>query len=119
VVEAGVVEDLEDGAAGSGLGVGGGVDEAADAGVEDGAGAHGAGFEGGVEVAGVEAVVAERLTGGAEGYDLGVGCGVGIGDDAVLTAGENDPVADEDGSYGDFAASFGGAGFGDGLVEEV
>ena len=57
VVELGMVEDGEDGTAGSGFGVGGGVDEAGDAGVEDGSGAHGAGFEGGVEGAVFEAVV--------------------------------------------------------------
>ena len=57
MVELGVVHDGEDGAAGSGFGVGGGVDEAGEAGVEDGSGAHGAGFEGGVESAVFEAVI--------------------------------------------------------------
>ena len=76
VVELGVVHDGEDGTAGSGFGVGGGVDEAGDAGVEDGSGAHGAGFERGVEGAVFEAVVFEGEAGFAEGDDLGVGGGV-------------------------------------------
>jgi len=57
VVELRVVHDGEDRTAGSGFGVGGGVDEAGDAGVEDGSGTHGAGFEGGVEGAVFEAVI--------------------------------------------------------------
>ena len=57
VVELGVVHDGEDAAAGSGFGVGGGVDEAGDAGVKDRSSAHGTGFERDVEGAVFEAIV--------------------------------------------------------------
>src|ERR1700750_3223444 len=49
VVELWMVYDSENAAAGSGLGIVGGVDESCNAPVQDGAGAHGAGFERDVE----------------------------------------------------------------------
>jgi len=121
VVKLRVVDDGEYGAAGAGLGVGRGVDEACDAGVEDGAGAHGAGFEGDVEGAagGVlrQAVVGEVARGLAQGDDLGVGGGVVVAEDAVLAAGDDLVLVDDDRADGDLAGEFGGAGFGDGGVE--
>ncbi len=121
VVELGVVHDAEDGAAGTGLGVGRGVDEAGDAGVEDGSGAHGAGFEGDVEgaafVAVDQAIVFEGAAGVAESDDLGVGGGVVVAEDAVLAAGDDLAAMDDDGADGDFAGGFGGTGFVDGGAE--
>ena len=117
MVECGVVEDGEGGTAGSGLGVEGGVDEAGEACVDDGSGAHGAGLERGVEGAVFEAVVAEVQAGFAEGYDFGVGGGVVVAEDAVLASADDDVVVDDDCAYGDFAAGFGGLGFGDGGSE--
>ena len=104
VVESGVVDDGEDGSAGAGFGVGGGVDEARDAGVEDGSGAHGAGLEGAVEGGAFEAVVVEREAGGAEGDDFGVGGGVRGGDDGVVTAAYDFAVEGEDCADGDLPA---------------
>ena len=102
-----MVHDAEDRAAGAGLGVGRGVDEAGDARVEDGAGAHGAGLERDVEgAAGVllrEAVVGEVARGVAEGDDLGVGGGVVVAQDAVLAAGDDLVLIDDDGADGDLA----------------
>ena len=112
-----MVHDGEDGAAGSGFGVGRGVDEAGDAGVEDGSGAHGAGLEGGVEGAVFEAIVVEGEAGFAEGYDLGVGGGVGVAEDSVLASADDFVFVDDDCAYGDFAVGFGGLGFGDGGAE--
>ena len=89
VVERGVVHDGEDAAAGPGLGVGSGVDQARDAGVQDGAGAHGAGLERAEERAVEQAVVGECDAGGAEGDDLGVGGGVVVAQNAVVGAGED------------------------------
>ena len=119
VIQLGMVHDGEDAAAGSGLGVGGGVDEATDAGVEDGSGAHGTGFEGDVEGAVVEAVVAEVKASLAEGYDLGMGGGVVVAEDPVLAAGDDLVVVDDDCTHGNFAFHLGGAGFGDGGAEVV
>ena len=119
MVELRVVHDAEDAAAGSGFGVVGGVDEAGDAGVEDGSGAHGAGFEGDVEGAAGEPVVRERKAGLTEGYDLGVGRGVAVTEDSVLAAADDLVVIDDDGTYGDFAFQFGGAGFGDGEAHHL
>ena len=119
VVEPGVGHDGEHAAAGSGFGVGCGVDEAADARVEDGSGAHGAGFEGDVEGAVVEAVVFECEAGGAEGYDFGVGGGVAVAEDAVLASAYDLIFVDDDCAYGNFACGFGGVGFGDGELHEI
>jgi hypothetical protein len=119
VVELGVVHDGEDGAAGAGFGVGGGVDEAGYAGVENCSGAHGAGFQGGVEGAVFEAIVVEGAASFAESDDLGVGGGVGVAEDSVLTAADDFVFVDYDRAYGDFAVGFGGLGFGDGGAEVV
>ncbi len=119
MIELGVIEDGEDGAAGSGFGVGGGVDEAGDAGVEDGSGAHGAGFECGVESAVFEPVVFERQAGFAEGYDLSVGGGVAVAEDTVLATADDFVFVDDDCAYGDFAVGFGGLSFGDCGAEVV
>lgn len=114
-----MVHDAKDTAAGSGFGVGGGVDQAGDAGVEDGSGAHGAGFEGDVEDAVVEAVVGEVSTGFAESDDFGVGGGIRVTEDSVLTAADDLILVDDDGSYGDLAGGFCSGGFGDGGAEVV
>jgi hypothetical protein len=118
VVEAGMVEDLEDGTGCAGLGIGGSANEAAEAGVDHGAGAHGAGFEGDIEAAVEEAVVADGGGGGAEGDHLGVGGGVAVAEDAILAAREDFAVADDDGADGDFAGVGGGAGFSEGLAHK-
>jgi len=90
--------------------------------VEDGAGAHGAGFEGDVEGAAfvvfvAEAIVFQGAAGLAEGYDLGVGGGVVIAEDAVLAADDDLAAMDDDCADGDFSPALGGAGFGDGGLE--
>ena len=102
-----MIHDGEHAAAGSGFGVGGGVDEATDARVEDGSGAHGAGFEGDVEGAVCEAIVPEMKAGLAEGDDLGVGGGVAVAKDSVLAAGDDLISVNDDCADGDFAVGFG------------
>jgi hypothetical protein len=125
VVELGVVHDGEDGAAGTGFGVGGGVDEALDTGVEDGSCAHGAGFEGDVEgtaffaVAGGEAVVLQGLASLAEGDYFCVGGGIVVAEDAVVAAGYDRVLIDDDGSDGDLACGFGGLSLGYGVLHRV
>ena len=105
-------------AAGAGFGVGGGVDEAGDAGVEDRSGAHGAGFEGDVEGAVFEAVVVEVEAGLAEGDDLGVGSGIVVAEDSVLAAADDLVLMDDDGAYRDLAICLGVVGFCDCFAEE-
>ena len=117
MVQCWVIEDAQDRAAGSGFGIGGSVDEAGEAGVENGSGTHGTGFEGGVKSAVFEAVVFEGEAGFAEGYDFGVGGGVGVAEDSVLASADDLVVVDDDCAYGDFAVGFGGLGFGDGGAE--
>ena len=78
VVELRVVEHREHRAAGAGLGIGGGEDQAVEAGVNHGSGAHGAGFERDVERAAREPIVAERRGRRAQGDDFRVGCGIDI-----------------------------------------
>lgn len=113
-----MVEDAEDRTACAGLGVGCGVDKAADTGVEDGTGAHGTWLEGDVEGAAPvfvflidQAIVAEGARGVAESDDLCVGGGVVIAQNTVLTAGEDLAVEGDDGADGDFAIMLGCAGF--------
>jgi hypothetical protein len=117
VVELGVVHDGEDRTAGSGFGIGGGVDEAREARVEDGSGAHGTGFEGGVEGAVFEAVVSEDAAGFAKGDDLGVGGGIAVAEDPVLASTDNFVFVDDDCAYRDFAIGFGVVCFGDGSAQ--
>jgi hypothetical protein len=119
MVELGVVHDGEDTTAGSGFGIGCGIDEARDAGVEDGSGAHGAGFEGGVEGAVFEAVVFEEEAGFAEGDHFGVGGRVGVAEDSVLASAYDFVFVDDNCAYGDFAVGFGALGFGYGDAEVV
>src|SRR5882724_7684874 len=114
-----MVHDREDRATSAGFGVGGGVDEATDAGVEDGSGAHGAGLEGGVEGAVFEAVVVERAAGFAEGYELGVCGGVAVAEDSVLASADDFVFVDYDCAYRDLAVGLGGLGFGYGGSEVV
>jgi hypothetical protein len=111
MVERGMVHDGEHGAAGAGLGVARGEDEARDARMEDGSGAHGAGLEGAEERAAEQAIVVECEASSAEGYDFRVGGGV-VGTEDLIVADAEDFArgGDDDGADGDFAGSFGGAG---------
>jgi hypothetical protein len=85
--------------------------------VEDGSGAHGARLESGVESAVFEAIVGEGEAGFAEGYDLGVGGGIGVSEDSVLASADDFVFVDDDGADWDFAVGFGGVGFGYGGAE--
>ena len=111
VIELFVVEDLHHGFDGTGLGVVGTVNEAADARVGYGAGTHGARFDGDVEIAITEAVIAERVSGFAEGDNFGVGGGVGVGDRAIAATGNDLAFADDDGADGNFGESCGALSF--------
>ena len=122
VVELRVIEDGENGAAGTGFEVRRGVDETRDAGVEDGAGAHGTGLEGADEGAAAlgsqETIVAEGDAGGAKGDDLGVSRGIGGSEDLVVAAAKDSLGirSEDDGTDRNLAGEFGGAGFGEGEV---
>ena len=113
VIELGMVHDGEYGAAGSGFGVGGGVNETGDAGVKDRPGTHRAGLEGDVEDAVFEAVVAKMTSGFAEGDDLCVGSRVGVAENPILAAADDFTFVNDNCSYGNFAIGFGVLGFGD------
>ncbi len=76
VIQLWMVDDLEDGAACSGLGVWGAKNQPCNSCVEDGAGTHGAGFQGGIEGATKETIITQHGSGGSKGNDLGVRCGV-------------------------------------------
>ena len=114
-----MIEHAEYGTARASFRIGRGEDQAADACVQDGSGAHRARLEGAVEVAAFEAVVAECLAGGAEGDDLGVSGGIGVGDDAIAAAGDDFSVAHDDAAYGHFAGGFSEPRFGNGELEET
>ena len=105
----------------AGFGIGSAVIQALDAGGGDDGGAGGAGFQGDIEVEVGQSVGAERLAGGADGEDFGMGGWVeqfagavaGAGDDGVGSG------VDEDGTDGDFAAFGGFAGLIEGAVHET
>jgi len=118
MIELGMVHDLKHGTAGAGLGVGGGVDQARDAGVQDGSCTHGAGLQRDVEFAAGEPVVPEVLRDGAHGDDFGVSGGVAVANDAVLAAADDLAVQSDYGTDGNFAVGCGGACFRDGLANE-
>jgi hypothetical protein len=121
VVEARVVAQREQAAGGAGLGVGGAVDEAGDAGVDEGPGAHRARLEGDVEGGAVDSPAALVATGLAEGDDLGVAAGVGGGLAGVEAGADDGAGVDDDGADRDVAAGGGVVGEAQGLahVHEV
>lgn len=115
-----MVHDFEDRSACACLRIAGSVDEFCDTSVQDGPGAHGAGFQCDVEAATGEAIVAERLSGGAHGYHLRMAGRVVVADDAVLA--EADDLAfrgDDDGADGHLAFRHGGVRFDDGGADVV
>ena len=91
MVEGGLAEDVEDAAGGAGLGVGGAEDDGGDAGEDDRAGAHRAGLERDVERRRRQPPAAERLGGGADREDLGVGGRVAAQLALVAGGGEHSP----------------------------
>ena len=120
VVEAWVLEEVEECSGGAGFGVWGAVDEVGYSGVEDGSGAHGAGFECDGEGAAEEAPGSEFLRGEADGDDLGVCGGVFVAFAAVLAGGEEGVVGGEDdGADGNLAGCGGEGGLFEGEADEV
>ena len=108
VVAAGAVEQVDAIVDGASLRVGGGVDDAAEAGVGDGASAHGAGLEGDVQVAAIEAASAAGGEGGADGLQFGMGGGIGELAHAIALGGEDAIALHDDGADRGFT---GGGGF--------
>lgn len=120
MIEARMIEDLENTAAGSSLGVVGCVDQPDDAGMENGAGAHGAGFERDVQRAASlrreQAVVRESTSCLAHRNDFGVGGGIAVAKDAILTTAKYGLTirTDDDGPYRHLPCRFSGTRFGHG-----
>lgn len=95
VVEAAICGRVMEGTRVTGLRVGGGVDEAVDAGGVGGSGAHRAGFQSGVEGAPGEAPASYICGGATNGEEFGVGCRVSRGLAGVGCDGE-DPSPSRD-----------------------
>ena len=101
VVEVRILQDVEEGPAAAGLGAGRADHDAVDPGLDDGAGAHLAGLQGAVEGAALQPPVAELLTGLTDAGDLGVGqCGL-VRVAAVVAAGDDLSLVDDDRPDGD------------------
>jgi hypothetical protein len=81
-----------------------------------GAGAHGARFNCNKQVASGEAMVAERGTGFAQGYDFSVSGGIVVGDVAVPSAADDALIMDDYGSDGDFSGFEGALGGAQGFL---
>lgn len=110
VVQAGMVDNLHDSRDGSGFWIGCAEDKPGDAGVDDGSGAHGAGLKGDVERASTKPIIPQFTSGFAQGDDLGVAAGIVCGGDLIPSAADDAAIADDHGSYGDFASYFGPMG---------
>ena len=91
------------------LGSAGAEDDGGDAGEDDRAGAHRAGLEGDVEGRAGQAPAAERLGGGADREDLGVGGRVAAQLALVAGGGEQLAVAEDRGADRDVAVGLGQA----------
>ena len=78
------------------------VDETFDAGMHHGAGTHGTRFNCNKQLAISQAVVTNGCTGFAEGYDLCVGCGIGVRDVSVPSAADYLAIADHDSAHRNF-----------------
>jgi hypothetical protein len=125
VIESRMIEYFENAAAGSGLGVVGGVDKPDDACVQDGAGAHRAGFEGDVQRAASlrreQAVVRESTSCLAHRNDFGVGGGIAVAKDAILATAKHGLTirTDDDGADGNLSCGFSGTRLGHGEAHDA
>jgi hypothetical protein len=103
VVELGVVQHPENRSTCAGLEIGGGVNKAIDARMDHGSGTHCAGLKLDVKRAAREAIVAKRRGRCAQSDNFGVGRGVNVAQDAILAAGDNCALVDDDSADGNFA----------------
>lgn len=102
MIEARMIEHMQDRTGCPGFWIACGVDQAVQAGMNHCAGAHGAGLKRDVELAVSQAIIAERLCRGAQGDDLGMSGWVEIAQDSVLSARDDFAVVNDYGSDGDF-----------------
>lgn len=119
VVEAVVVGDLVERAAGTGLGVEGGEDEAFESGEDKCTGAHGAGFERDVHGAAVETPVAAVRGGGCERDHFGVRRWVLEGFALVVAAADDSGVVFDESADWDVFGLQSAARQGNGLFHEM
>ena len=111
VVEPPIFEQVHQGAAATGFGVGRAIVHLVDAGEDDGAGAHGAGLEGDVETRAFKPPALEVGGGLGDGQDLGMGGGV-LEDFALVVGFADDlPVVHDDAADGDLPGLIGFLGF--------
>ena len=111
MVEAFVFEEVHQGAAATGFGVGRAVVDFVDAGEDDGAGAHGAGLERDVEARAFEPPASDVGGGLGDGQDLGVRRGV-LEDFALVVGFADDlAVVDDNAADGDLPGFEGPLGF--------
>ena len=116
MVEAVVVDELEEGAHGTGFRVVAAVDDAVQAAVDDGAGTHGARFDGHVEGTACQAPAIEGAAGFFNGQQFGVGRRTGQAFAQVIGPGDNFLFIDDDGADRDFSDGIGRLGFGQGFA---
>ena len=93
----------------------GAVDQTLDPGMNQRTGTHRARFNCSKQLTVSEAVVTKGSTGFAEGDDLGVGAGIGVGDVAIPSASDDASAVHHDGSDWDFSGFEGTLGAAEGL----
>jgi hypothetical protein len=103
VVQLRMIQDLHHRMHGPGLGIVRAIYQAPDAGMYQCARAHRARLNCNKQLAGFETMVTNGCTGLAQGDDLGVGCGVVVGDVAIPSPADDLAVAYDDGAHWNFS----------------
>ena len=106
---------------GTGFGIAATIDQSGDAGVDDRTGTHRAGFQRDRQRAVEQSPVAEKLGGGADGDDLGMGCGIMVDDPAVVAGADDSAggVVENHAADGHFVHRAGQPGLFDSQLHEV
>jgi hypothetical protein len=112
-------EHAEAGARGAAFRIIRAVNETSNSGLDHGSSAHNAGLEGNVESGAVKPVVADLLSGVAQGDDFRMRSRVLVTDRAIACAGNHVALEDQSGADRDFAAFRSGASFFERYLHEL
>jgi hypothetical protein len=94
MIQAGMVNNLENWAGSSGLGIGSAIDQARDTGVDEGASAHGTGFNGRDQYAAYQTMVSQSSSSLAQGHNFSVSCWIFIQQVAIMAPTDDFAILD-------------------------